>query len=121
MAYVSDESGRREVYVQTFPVSGGKWQISTAGGSFPRWRGDGKELFFIAADHKLMAVAVQADSTFQAGQPRALFECHFFAPVIPYTVSVDGQRFLVNTPVGEDNAAPATVVLNWPAGLGPKK
>lgn len=117
MAYVSDESGRREVYVQTFPASGGKWQISAAGGAYPRWRRDGKELFYIAAGQKLMAVAVQTDSTFQAGRPQALFEPRFFQPIIPYTVSADGQRFLVNTPIEEDNSSPVTVVLNWMAEL----
>jgi Tol biopolymer transport system component len=120
MAYASDESGRREVYVQTFPASGGKWQISTAGGTYPRWRRDGKELFYIAADQKLMAVAVQTDSTLQAGRPQALFEPRFFLPVIPYTVLPDGQRFLVNTPLEEDNSSPMTVVLNWMAELKKK-
>ncbi len=114
MAYSSNESGRVEVYVQAFPASGGKWQISTAGGSYPRWRRDGKELFYRAADRKLMAVEVQTASTLQAGQPRALFELRVSeVPVIPYTVSADGQRFLVDTPTEESNAAPITVVLNW--------
>ena len=70
-AYVSDESGRKEVYVQTFPPSGAKWQISTDGGSFPNWRGDGKEIFYMSPDQKLMSVEVRADSTLQAGKPRA--------------------------------------------------
>jgi Tol biopolymer transport system component len=118
MAYVSNESGRAEVYVQAFPASGGKWQISTAGGFFPRWRGDGKELFYRAADRKIMAVSVQADSTLRVGQPRALFEIRVSdVPVNPYTVSADGQRFLVNTPTEESNASPITVVLNWTAEL----
>jgi Tol biopolymer transport system component/predicted Ser/Thr protein kinase len=117
MAYVSDESGKREVYVQTFPASGGKWQISDAGGAYPRWRRDGKELFYVTAGQKLMAVTVQTDSTFQAGRPHALFEPRFFQPVIPYAVSADGQRFLVNTPLEEDNSSPVTVVLNWTAEL----
>ncbi len=118
MAYTSDESGRREVYVQPFPASSGKWQISTAGGAYPRWRRDGKELFYIAADQRLMAVAVHADSAVQAGQPQALFEPRFSGiPVIPHSVSADGQRFLINTPVEEFNSAPLTVVLNWTAEL----
>jgi eukaryotic-like serine/threonine-protein kinase len=118
MAYSSDESGRREVYVQAFPASSGKWQISTAGGAFPRWRRDGKELFYLAADQKLMAVAVQADSTLQAGRPQALFDAHVFgAPIVPYSVSADGQRFLVNTPAQEVNSSPITVVLNWTSEL----
>ncbi len=113
MAYVSDESGRSEVYVQTFPPSGGKWQISDAGGTYPRWRRDGKELFYIADDQKLMAVAVQTGSTLQAGRPQALFQTRFFQPIIPYTISADGQHFLINTPTEEDNSSPITVVLNW--------
>ena len=118
MAYSSDESGRREVYMQAFPAPSGKWQISTAGGTFPRWRRDGKELFYIAADRKLMAVAVQADSAVQAGQPQALFEPRIFGiPVVPYAVSADGQRFLVNTQTEETNSSPLTVVLNWTAEL----
>ncbi|HMA30127.1 MAG TPA: hypothetical protein VKS23_09700, partial [Thermoanaerobaculia bacterium] len=76
-----------------------------------------KELFYVAAGQKLMAVAVQTDSTFQAGRPHALFELRFFQAVIPYTVSADGQRFLVNTPLEEDNSSPVTVVLNWTAEL----
>ncbi|HYT31056.1 MAG TPA: hypothetical protein VEO37_00560, partial [Thermoanaerobaculia bacterium] len=118
LAYFSDESGRREIYVQAFPASGGKWQISTTGGMFPRWRRDGKELFYIAADRKLMAVEVQTDPTLQADRPRALFETHVFgAPVIPYTVSADGQRFLFNTPTEEAFSSPITVVVNWTAEL----
>jgi Tol biopolymer transport system component len=120
MAYVSDESGRREVYVQTFPASGGKWQISDSGGTYPRWRRDGKELFYIASDLKLMAVAVQTDSTLLAGRPQALFEPRFFQAMIPYTVSADSQRFLVNTPIEEDNSSSMTVVLNWMAALKKK-
>jgi len=121
MAYSSNESGRTEVYVQAFPASGGKWQISTAGGSFPRWRRDGKELFYRTADQKLMSVAVQTDSTFQAGQPRALFETRASdVPVVPYSISADGQRFLVNTATEETNTAPITVVLNWIAELARK-
>jgi Tol biopolymer transport system component len=119
MAYVSDESGRKEIYVQTFPPSGAKWQISTDGGNFPNWRGDGKELFYMAPDQKLMSVEVRADSTLLAGKPRALFEARYFnIPIPPYTVSSDGRRFLIVTPVEEEsNASPLTVVLSWTAEL----
>ncbi len=118
-AYVSDESGRKEVYVQTFPPSGAKWQISTDGGNFPNWRGDGKEIFYMSPDQKLMSVEVRADSTLQAGKPRALFEAHYFnIPIYPYTVSSDGQKFLIVTPTEEEsNTALLTVVLNWTAEL----
>jgi len=118
IAYRSTESGGSEVYVQTFPPSGGKWQISTAGGVEPRWRGDGKELFYLAGN-KLMAVEVKAGpASFEAGIPKALFE----APVTSemrrnrYVVTADGQRFLMLTPVGEQST-PLIVVLNWTAGL----
>ena len=118
-AYVSDESGKKEVYVQTFPPSGAKWQISTDGGSFPKWRGDGKEIFYMSPDQKLTSVEVRSDSTLQAGKPRALFEAHYFnIPIYPYAVSSDGQRFLIVTPTEEQsNTAPLTVVLNWTAEL----
>ena len=74
LAYVSDESGRYEVYVQSFPGGGGKRQVSTGGGIGPRWRGDGKELFYHAPDGKLMAVPVKSGASFEAGAPVALFE-----------------------------------------------
>jgi Tol biopolymer transport system component/predicted Ser/Thr protein kinase len=117
LAYVSDESGKREVYVQAFPLTGAKWQISTDGGNFPRWRGDGKELFYLAPDQKLMSVEIQAGSTLRAGKPVALFEAHYFnIPISPYTPSRDGRRFLFNTPLEEDSSAiPLTVILNWTA------
>jgi Tol biopolymer transport system component len=118
MAYSSDESGRREVYVRAFPASGGKWQISTAGGSFPRWRRDGKELFYLAADRKLMAVPVNADSAIETGQAQALFEPRILGiPIVPYSVSGDGQRFLVTIPAEEASSSPITVVLNWTAAF----
>jgi len=118
LAYRSSESGRGEIYVQTFPPSGRKWQISTAGGSDTTWRGDAKELFYVAGN-KLMAVEVKAGpSSLEAGAPRTLFE----APMVSearrnrYVVTADGQRFLILTPLRE---APGTisVVLNWTAGL----
>jgi Tol biopolymer transport system component len=78
MAYTSDQSGRREVYVRPFPRAEGEWTISVAGGEQPRWRGDGKELFFVAEDGKMMAVPVKASAgpkpRFEAGRPVALFE-----------------------------------------------
>ncbi len=121
MAYASDESGRMEVYVQPFPASGGKWQVSTGGGSQPRWRRDGKELFYVSADKRLMAVEVKADATFEAGVPKALFGTRFLPAAAPhllsYAVAGDGQRFLVTRLVEEEPAIPITVVLNWTAGL----
>jgi Tol biopolymer transport system component len=121
MVYASDESGRMEVYVQPFPASGGKWQVSTGGGSQPRWRRDGKELFYVSADKRLMAVEVKANATFEVGVPKALFGTRFLpaAPphLISYAVASGGQRFLVTRLVEEEPAIPITVVLNWTAGL----
>jgi Tol biopolymer transport system component len=123
LAYYSDETGRGEVYVTTFPSPGAKWQISTAGGGQPQWRRDGKELYYTAADGRLMAVAVEgrtsSEAGFEAGVPQALFEMRLpFGSLLyvdSYNASADGQRFLVNTPVGEAMAAPLTVVINWTA------
>jgi eukaryotic-like serine/threonine-protein kinase len=124
VAYASNESGTFQVYVQSFPTSGGKWQISTNGGGQPQWRHDGKELFFLGPDRKLMAVEVNsAGSTFEAGVPKPLFETRTitifpgFGGASYYAASGDGQRFLVSTLVGESVPTPLTVVLNWTAGL----
>jgi Tol biopolymer transport system component len=122
IAYESDESGRREVYVQSFPASGAKWQISSGGGSQPRFRRDGKELFYLGADRKLTAVEVQTEAaTFAFGTPRALFETRIRKgedrPGNQYAVTSDGRRFLVNTVAGEGASSPVTLVLNWAADL----
>ena len=75
IAYRSDASGRDEIYVQPFPTaSSGKWTVSTGGGIAPRWSGDGKELFYISADSKMMAVEVSTNPVFKAGIPKALFQ-----------------------------------------------
>ncbi|HEV2200611.1 MAG TPA: protein kinase, partial [Bryobacteraceae bacterium] len=126
MAYTSDRSGRREVYVRPFPPGEGEWTISIAGGEEPRWRGDGKELFFEAADGKMMAVPVKAIAgtrlSFEAGTPVALFDAHMVhSPtnnLMQYDVTADGKRFLIDT-TGSSGAAspPLTVVTNWNAGL----
>ena len=121
IAYDSDESGRREVYVQGFapdrvPATAvGKWLISAAGGNKPRWRHDGKELFYLALDGKMTAVPVKSGATFEPGVPVPLFEAHT-SGFTPYDVSPDG-RFLINTPVDSDaSSTPITVVLNWQVG-----
>lgn len=118
VAYVSDESGTDEVYVAPFPGPGGKWQISTAGGTFPRWRRDGTEIFYLAPDNKLMAAEVNGKaSSFQVGAAKALFETRTLDPTRNrFAVSADGQRFLINTDP-QTTSAPITVVLNWAAGL----
>ena len=119
MAYDRDSSGRREVYVVSFPSPTRRVQISTAGGVEPRWRRDGKELFFISADGKVMAVDVKSGADLEVGVPRALFETllpALFAGDYFYDVSADGQRFLMNMPVG-DASQPISLVANWTAGL----
>jgi Tol biopolymer transport system component/predicted Ser/Thr protein kinase len=117
VAYVSNETGRNEVFVQAFPVSGAKWQISQAGGVDPQWRKDGSELFFVAAGGTLMVVPVKAGGTFVPGTPTALFPIVGVQIRRNYAASADGKRFLVARPVGEVAAAPITVVVNWREGL----
>ena len=115
LAYVSDESDAREVYVQPFPPNGAKWQISSNGGRAPRWRRDGKELFFFDNDTKLWSAAVTSTGdSFSVGVPQVLFDTRM---VGGYDVTADGQRFLINQRVREDVPAPLTVVLNWTAEL----
>lgn len=121
IAYTSDESGQLEVYVRPFPEGAAKWRISAGGGSEPAWRRDGKELFYLAADGKLMSVGVRTGTApFEA--PRPLFQSRLPGPRdvyrTSYVVSGDGQRFLVNTVVGEVKSTPITVVLNWARELG---
>ena len=122
VAYSSNESGKWEVFVAPFPGPGGNWKISTAGGSEPRWRRDGKQLFYLATDGKLMAVDVTAGPQFEAGLATPLFQTRRREPVSStdtycFDVTADGQRFLVNTDVGELTSSPLTAVLNWTEGL----
>lgn len=116
-AYTSNESGRDEVYVQPFPPAGAKWQISTGGGGDARWQADGKELFYIAADRRLMAVALKGGARFESGVARPLFDTgmtpHWGTARNHYDVSRDGKRFLFMTPVDDDRSSPFTVVVNW--------
>jgi len=114
MAYASDESGKPEVYLQRFPEGGGKRQISTGGGGDPQWRRDGKELYYISSDRKLMGVEMPA------GSPRALFDVRVSGLTdtrTHYFPSSDGRRFLVNTLVQAGVSSPMTVVVNWMATL----
>jgi hypothetical protein len=121
LAYASNESGTSEVYVQSFPTPSAKFQISTNGGRSPRWRGDGKEIFYLAAGQKLNAVPVRAAVTaLETSTPISLFEVRIPALTLgrqQYDVTADGQRFLVNSLVDESTEAPITVVTNWTAGL----
>jgi len=123
MAYQSNESGQLQVYVQTVPMSGAKYQISTSGGTSPHWGRDGKELFYASDDQKLMAVPVKLGATVEPGTQQPLF------PIFPLTLGTrdvfayapmrDGQRFLVNAPAGGEAAVapPFTVVTNWQAAF----
>ncbi len=119
LAYQSNESGRPEVYVQSFPGPGGKWQISTSGGLEPKWRADGREIYYRAPDQKLMAVEIQAGSGFSAGVPRTLFAGRFETGIARnrYLPAADGRRFLTVAPLGREAMTPTTVVLNWNAEL----
>jgi Tol biopolymer transport system component len=117
LAYVSDESGRYEVYVQPYPGPGGKWQISTDGGTEPVWNPNGRELFYRSGD-KMMAVDIATQPGFTVGKPRMLFEGQYQPTPVTfpnYDVSPDGQRFLMLKPSDSAEAAPTqiNVVLNW--------
>ncbi len=119
-AYASDETGRAEVYVQRFPPSGGKWQISTDGGDQPLWRADGRELYFLSTDRKLMAVELSLGGEAQVGVPKQLFPIRVSANGISdnrsqYIPAPDGNRFLVLANADDRLDQPAVVVLNWPA------
>jgi hypothetical protein len=115
VAYTSDESGAPEVYVQGFTgreASGPKVRVSVSGGSQPKWRRDGRELFYIARDQRLTAVDVKAASQFEVGATRTLFEVSQ-----EYTLTADGQRFLVSTAVVDSSSAAITLVVNWTSAL----
>jgi Tol biopolymer transport system component len=122
VAYSSNESGKWEVYVTSFPEAKGRWQISSGGGEQPRWRGDGRELYFLSLDGKMMATPATTGSNFSAGSPVALFQANpreliATSEHMVYDVSKDGQRFLINTVVRSEDTQPMTVVLNWSAKL----
>jgi eukaryotic-like serine/threonine-protein kinase len=117
IAYESDESGKTEVYVRSFPASGARWQVSAGGGSQPRFARDGKELFYISADRKIMAAPVKTDGVgFESSAPRALFETHILMKDRPgnqFVVTSDGQRFLINSTIAATWGSPISVVINW--------
>ena len=116
LAYASDETSRYEIYVQSFPTPGQKSLISTNGGTYPAWSRDGKELFFIGADRKLMATAVQTGATFKGGVPKPLFETRLPSGFSRFDVSKDG-RFLIPTEVDSGGGAVINIIVNWTAGL----
>jgi hypothetical protein len=127
VAYVSDESGSNEIYVRgfsqasgTLSETGGRWQVSMGGGRGPRWRKDGKELYYRALDGNLMVVEVTAGVSFQYRTPRTLIKAppdlsvnYFDIPISVFDVSPDGNRFLLAAPRMESSPTPFTVVLNW--------
>jgi Tol biopolymer transport system component len=130
LAYESNETGTSEVYVQPFPRGTAQWKVSTNGGSQPRWRQDGRELFYLSeylsqqTNAKMMSVDVKAtETTFDASAPKELFDSpianpNHNGPYQPYAVSPDGQRFLIpQSPSGIQVTAPVVVVINWTAGL----
>ena len=117
IAYTSNEAGRPEVFVQSFPGRTGKWQISTTGGSDARWRSDGQELYYLSPDQRIMAVAVRTSPSFDPDAPRPLFTAEVLLPGVPgvthYAVSADGQRFLLVVPESGQALAGTQTVLNW--------
>jgi Tol biopolymer transport system component len=114
LAYQSNETGRFEIYVQAFPGKEGKWPVSVKGGTGPIWSRDGKELFYMAADNKLMAVDVKSGARFEHGVSKPLFEVR--SPSM-FDVSPDAKRFLVVAPLEQAAKPPMTVVVNWHAGV----
>jgi hypothetical protein len=122
VAYASNETGKWEAYVTSFPDARGKWQVSVGGGEQPRWRGDGKELFYISSAGKMMVTPLTIGTNFDAGAPVELFQTLPRLPVtnkdlFVYGVSKDGQRFLINTQTKETETEPMIVILNWAANL----
>jgi Tol biopolymer transport system component len=128
IAYTSNESGTYQIYVKSFPASGAEQQISTTGGAFPHWNRNGRELFYIANDGKLMSVAVRSNGVkFDAEVPKALFDAGLPITVTggtsnfdPYAVSADGQRFLITVRISDRTLVPITLLVNWPAVLNRK-
>jgi eukaryotic-like serine/threonine-protein kinase len=120
VAYASNESGDWQIYVTTFPGAAGKWQVSRGGGREPRWRGDGKEIFYIGPKDVLTAVEVNEEGTFSSSNPAPLFQSHGRAQIsstdlFSYDVTKDGQRFLMNRYFKPAKIAPLQIILNAPA------
>jgi WD40 repeat protein len=129
VAYASNESsGRYEIYIRPFPRRGGKWQMSTSGGIYPRWRRDGHELFYVAPDNRMMAAPIRVavdGRTLSPGAPVALFATRLttgntgnagYTSRAQYAVAPDG-RFLLNVSADDAAASPITIVQNWTVGL----
>ena len=124
----SNESGQFEIYVRPFPEAGGKWQVSTGGGTQPRWGRNGQELLYVAPDARLMAAPIRVvQGAIEASAPVALFPTRLatgsniatagYNSSAQYVVAPDG-RFLMNIVSADAVASPITIVLNWQAALG---
>ncbi len=123
LAYASNETGDWEIYATTFPVPTGKWQVSRGGGTEPRWRGDGHEIFYVDPKDMLTATTVNVEGTFSTGAHSPLFRVRARAPIsstdlYTYDVARDGKRFLVNRYVKPDHVQPLTIVLNAATKMG---
>ena len=126
IVYSSDESGRNEIYLQQFPDSTGKWIVSRGGGMMPAWSADGRQIYYISPERKMMSVPVSLGTSFDAGMPVALFDAHVrqistaavvTVPLRQFAVTRDGSKFLLNRVVGEEGTRPMTLVQNWSSGL----
>ena len=120
IAYVSDESGRNQVYVRPFPLREGLSSISRDGGWAPRWRADGRELFFLAPDGAMMAAGIRVvNGQVDATVPQRLFVTGLGSTTheLPYAVTAAGQRFLIPVAADPPGAAPISVVMDWPGRL----
>ncbi|HEX5214712.1 MAG TPA: hypothetical protein VFV98_04585 [Vicinamibacterales bacterium] len=117
VAYTSDESGQFEIYVQSFPDPTQRWQLSEGGGADPRWRSDGRELYYLASDRRLMAVDVHSQPSFRRGRVRALFDSHledlWQDTRNHYDVTPTGDRFVFLQPSVDRRAAPYVLMFNW--------
>lgn len=123
IAYCSNESGRNEVYVQTFPDRSDKWQISTKGGIEPAWSADGKQLYYLSSDQRIMSVTIRTTPSFEPGAPQSLFPLQVAVPDNGrnhYAVSSDGQRFMAIAPASAHSLPNTYVVVNWTEGLNRK-
>ena len=123
IAFTSDESGQIEVYVQAFGNHTGKWRVSSNGGRMPRWRADGKELFYIIGDSQFMSVPIETGDTFKIGNPVPLFRMQLAELGVSaenrteYAVSSDGKRFLINKRIEEATPSFITIITNWTQSL----
>ncbi len=119
IAYSSQESGRRQIFVSSFPGANSKWQVSANGGGAPRWRADGRELFYLSEDNKLMAVEIQEKGgSLEIGSTQTLFPVSASSSLLlPYDVTSDGKKFVIVVPVAGSGGEPITLVTNWVASL----